>query len=147
MWRHFFFSKWTGKDKVETIVEENPVVVSAPQHESVLPSRSEIVLSTQAESVLSSTEEQATEEAKTERGKVFLSTGKTLRLLALDLFGDREFWVYIYLENKNKISNPNKVPSGIELIIPDRLVYSIDASNPQSISRAKSLGKEILDNF
>lgn len=79
--------------------------------------------------------------------KTFLPQGKTLRLLALDLFGNREFWVYIYLENKDKISNPNRVPSGIELLLPDKSAYSIDAEDSQSVAKAKSLGNEVLKNF
>ncbi len=80
-------------------------------------------------------------------GKVVLSEGKTLRLLALDLLGDREFWVYIYLANKDKILNPNKIPSGITLVLPDKSAYFIDASDPHSVAKAKSLGKEILKEF
>ncbi len=76
--------------------------------------------------------------------KVILPQGKTLRLLALDLFGNREFWVYIYLQNKNKIPNPNRVPSGIELVLPDKSIYFINAADSQSVLKAKSLGTEIL---
>ncbi|WP_298646114.1 hypothetical protein [uncultured Proteiniphilum sp.] len=84
---------------------------------------------------------------KKEPEKTVLPAGKTLRLLALDLFGNREFWVYIYLENRNKIHNPNRVPSGTELLLPDRSTYSIDAADPQSIAKAKSLGNEVLKKF
>ncbi|MEA4919151.1 hypothetical protein [Proteiniphilum sp.] len=76
--------------------------------------------------------------------KVILPQGKTLRLLALDLFGNREFWVYIYLQNKDKIPNPNRVPSGIELVLPDKSIYFINAADSQSVLKAKSLGTEIL---
>lgn len=79
--------------------------------------------------------------------KTILPEGKTLRLLAQDIFGDREFWVYIYLENRDKIPNPNRVPSGTELLLPDKSVYSIDAADPQSVAKAKSLGDEILGEF
>lgn len=76
--------------------------------------------------------------------RVILEQGQTLRLLALDLFGSREFWVYIYLENKNNIQNPNVVPLGTELIIPDPSYYHINASDPQSVSKAKTTGEELL---
>ncbi len=79
--------------------------------------------------------------------KTILPEGKTLRLLAEDLFGHREFWVYIYLENKDRIDNPNKVPSGIELLLPDKSIYSMNAEDPQSVAKAKSLGEEILGRF
>jgi nucleoid DNA-binding protein len=79
--------------------------------------------------------------------KTVLPPGKTLRLLAEDVYGNREFWVYIYLENKDKIRNPNRVPSGIELRLPDRAAYAIDAADPQSVAKAKALGYEILAKF
>src|SRR5690554_7497541 len=41
---------------------------------------------------------------------VILSKGQTLRTIALDLFGSKEFWVYIYQENKHNIKNPNVIP-------------------------------------
>ena len=76
--------------------------------------------------------------------KVRLASGKTLRLLAQDLFGDREFWVYIYLENKSQINNPNSVPAGTELIVPDRIKYGINAADSGSVAKAKSQGNKIL---
>ncbi|NLZ94364.1 MAG: HU family DNA-binding protein, partial [Bacteroidales bacterium] len=47
-----------------------------------------------------------------------MSPGRTLRLIALDRFGDREFWVYIYMTNKDKITNPNIVSIGLVLELP-----------------------------
>lgn len=79
--------------------------------------------------------------------RIILEQGQTLRLLALEIFGNREFWVYIYLENKNNISNPNIVPIGTELIIPDPTRYNINASDPQSVAKAKSTGDELLEKW
>ena len=79
--------------------------------------------------------------------KIQLAPDKTLRLIALEKFGNREFWVYIYYKNKNKIKNPNIVPVGIELIMPDKSEYDIDASNPQSVAKAKALGDMELKKF
>jgi len=79
-----------------------------------------------------------------ETGKIRLGEGKTLRLLALDLFGNREFWVYIYLENKLQIKNPNRVLAGTELRIPDASHYGINADDPQSVMRAKEVGERAL---
>ncbi len=78
---------------------------------------------------------------------VVLSGGKTLRILAEEKFGNREFWVYIYLKNKSKIKNPNVVSAGTELIIPDISEYDINATNPQSIAKAKALGDDELKRF
>lgn len=76
--------------------------------------------------------------------KVILQHGMTLRMLALDLYGSKEFWIYIYLENKDKIPNPNKVASGIELLLPSKMVYEIDAADPHSIANAKSQASRVL---
>lgn len=73
-----------------------------------------------------------------------LGKGETLRTIALDLFGNKEFWVYIYQENIHNINNPNVIPVGTELLIPDVLKYDIDADNPQSIAKAKEKGERII---
>lgn len=71
---------------------------------------------------------------------VVLQTGKTLRILAEEKYGNREFWIYIYLKNKHKIPNPNVVPSDIELLIPHASEYGIDANCSESVQKAKKLG-------
>lgn len=73
-----------------------------------------------------------------------LGKGETLRTIALDLFGNKEFWVYIYQENIHNINNPNVIPVGTELLIPDISKYDIDADNPQSIAKAKEKGERII---
>jgi nucleoid DNA-binding protein len=77
-------------------------------------------------------------------GKVVLSAGKTLRQLALEHFGCKEFWVYIYLENRGRISNPNVVPANIQLTLPLASKYDLDASNPSAVTKAKQLGEEVI---
>ena len=79
--------------------------------------------------------------------KVMLSAGKTLRQLALEYFGSKEFWVYIYLENRDRISNPNIVPANIQLTLPLASKYDLNASNPSAIAKAKQLGDEIICRF
>ncbi|MDR1743262.1 MAG: HU family DNA-binding protein [Dysgonamonadaceae bacterium] len=78
---------------------------------------------------------------------VTLTAGKTLRLIALDKFGSREFWVYIYLKNKDKIKNPNVIPIGTKFLLPDPSEYDIDADNPKSVAKAKEIGDEALKKF
>ncbi len=76
---------------------------------------------------------------------VILGEGETLRLLALELFGDKEFWVYIYQENLDIIPNPNRVKAGLKLKIPDIDKYFINNNDPKSISKAKLEGVKILN--
>lgn|SRR5690554_2163945 len=76
-----------------------------------------------------------------------LDEGETLRLLALELFGDKEFWIYIYQENRDVISNPNRVPFGLELNIPDTDKYFIDCDNPNSVAKAKLEANKLLERY
>lgn len=79
--------------------------------------------------------------------KIRLAAGQTLRLLALEQYGSREFWIYIYLENQSQIKNPNQVPVGTELRIPDTSRYHINANDPQSVMRAKEIGDRALNRL
>ncbi|NLZ95126.1 MAG: hypothetical protein GX921_04785, partial [Bacteroidales bacterium] len=81
------------------------------------------------------------------RATAKMSPGRTLRLIALDKLGDREFWVYIYMINKEKITNPNVIPIGLVLDIPHHNEYPMDANNMEDIAMAKELGDETLKNF
>ncbi len=81
------------------------------------------------------------------RERIKLEKGKTLRMLAEDHFGHREFWVYIYLENKEHISNPNSIPHGTELLLPLPSAHDMNPTDPASIAKAKLLSDEILKAF
>ncbi len=76
---------------------------------------------------------------------IILGEGETLRLLALELFGDKAFWVYIYQENIDIIPNPNIVKSGLKLKIPDIDKYFIRKDDSESISKAMQEGIRILE--
>ena len=78
---------------------------------------------------------------------VEMSPGKTLRLIALDKFGDREFWVYIYMKNEDKIKNPDVVPVGLKLELPHAEEFDMDANNHNHVSKAKKLGDEMMKKF
>lgn len=71
--------------------------------------------------------------------------GSRLTKIALKHYGNRIFWVYIYQANKDKIKDPNNVPTGITLDIPDKSVYQIDSENPESVKRAGKLAETILN--
>ena len=54
------------------------------------------------------------------------------------------FWVYIYEENRSKISDPNNVRPGTIVVIPPAEKYGIDAKDPASLKKAQRLSWEIL---
>ena len=58
-------------------------------------------------------------------------------------YGHYAFWVYIYLNNKDIITDPDNLPVGAELRIPAPEKYGIDKNNPESIRRAEIKALEI----
>ena len=62
-------------------------------------------------------------------------------------YGSKDFWVYIYEENKSKIGNPNKMQPGDVLIIPSPEKYGINASSSESLKKARSKAGEILSKY
>lgn len=79
--------------------------------------------------------------------KVIVTSGKTLRLIALEKFGNKEFWIYIYLKNKARVSNPNVVPEGTELLMPSVTEFDINSSDAKSVNKAKALGNAEIQKF
>ena len=73
-----------------------------------------------------------------------IERGKFLTTIAQKYYGDKVFWVYIYRENSGRIWNPKDLKAGFEVVVPDASKYDIDASNPESVQRAKELEKQIL---
>lgn len=73
--------------------------------------------------------------------------GVTLRNLGLKHYGAKSFWVYIFLDNKDKIKNPNNVPIGTELLIPQASKYGIDKNNKDSLAKARKMEEEIYKEF
>ena len=59
-------------------------------------------------------------------------------------YGSPWFWVYIYEENKSKITNPNNVRPGTVVVIPPAEKYGINAKDPASVKKAQRLSWEYL---
>ncbi len=70
--------------------------------------------------------------------------GETFRTLALKYYGDKEFWVYIFLANKSNIPHPNKLNYGKTVVIPSASSSGIDANNPASVAKARELGRKAM---
>ena len=75
-------------------------------------------------------------------------TGNFLDHFVIETFRSvKTFWVYIYQENKANIANPNSVPVGTKLIIPEKSKYNIDSNNRESVEKAKALAAKILSEY
>lgn len=75
---------------------------------------------------------------------VVVEAGTRLTLLSLSYYGDKVFWVYLYIANRDVIKDPNRVPAGASLRIPMPDRYRIDAADKESVARATKLQREIL---
>jgi hypothetical protein len=75
--------------------------------------------------------------------RIKVPAGSTLRQLALENYGDKAFWIYIYEANRARISNPDQIPVGTELVLPAPSTYDIDPRSPASINKALQKGRQL----
>ena len=70
---------------------------------------------------------------------VKLEPGQYLTKLAEKYYGNKVFWVYIYDFNKSKIADPNHIPTNMEIKIPAKEIYGINANSSASVEKAKAI--------
>lgn len=75
---------------------------------------------------------------------VKLQAGERLTLIALNHFGDKSFWPYIFDVNADKLKAPNLVQAGMILYLPDPAFYGIDAKDEASLRKAKNRAAQLL---
>ena len=62
-------------------------------------------------------------------------------------YGDYRFWVYIYLENSDIISDPNRIKPGTVVVIPPAEKYGIDPTDHESVADANEKIRAILEKL
>lgn len=98
-------------------------------------------------------EKQKAEAAKSTTANVTAGTtdtikpGTNLYRMSRKHYGSDKFWVYIYEENKAKYPNPNTIPVGAVLHIPQLGKYGAKAGDPASIAAAKKKQGEIFNHL
>lgn len=98
-------------------------------------------------------EKQKAEAAKPTTANVAAGTtdtikpGTNLYRMSRKHYGSDKFWVYIYEENKAKYPNPNTIPVGAVLHIPQLEKYGAKAGDPVSIAAAKKKQGEIFNHL
>lgn len=122
-------------------VAERDSVVEKPVAQSEKNERVEKTEKTSQSETTPTTAVEAEPVVETIRSGVFLTT------LARKYFGHKTFWVYIYEENKKVIKNPNQVPIGTRVVIPEASKYHIDAKDRRSVEAAKALAVKILSQY
>lgn len=76
-----------------------------------------------------------------------IKANRFLATMARNHYGRMEFWVYIYLENKDVIKNPNHIPLGTTVVIPPASKYGIDPNSQKSVEDAEIKCNEVLNTF
>lgn len=125
-----------------TLTDTATVENTEPAESSPTPANEEAVVTEPAKA-----EEKATVKAAPAVVTDTIRPKYLLVQMAKKHYGSKDFWAYIYEENKSKIGNPNKVNPGTVLVIPPAEKYGIDANNPESLKRAKAKVGEILSKF
>lgn len=80
--------------------------------------------------------EEPVEAAPVALPKDTISPGETLVKLARRYYGPKEYWVYLYLHNKDLIRNPDNVPVGTVLEIPDLKVFDLKEDREAAVREA-----------
>ncbi|MDR0699710.1 MAG: HU family DNA-binding protein [Tannerella sp.] len=81
---------------------------------------------------------------KTIPARVRMTAGSSLTQIAMEHYGDKVFWVYIYDYNKSRIKDFNNIPVGMEIRLPQPNVYDINAKNRTSVQKARKKQSELL---
>ena len=67
------------------------------------------------------------------------SDATPLTTLASRYYGDSSFWIYIVLENEDKIKDYNNIHAGTPIVIPNPAKYGIDANDRASVKNARQV--------
>ena len=68
-----------------------------------------------------------------------IQEGSRLTIMSKRYFKSKDFWVYIYEANKEKISNPDEIAIGTLIRIPKLDPRLIDTTNPRCLLKAREL--------
>jgi nucleoid DNA-binding protein/DnaJ-domain-containing protein 1 len=68
-----------------------------------------------------------------------INNGSRLTVMSKKYYGNKDFWVYIYEANKERVKNPDHIEMGTLIRIPRLNPKLIDASNPRCIEKAREL--------
>lgn len=128
----------------ETLIQDSlqasSVEADSAATEEAKPATTETVAEQQAKEAAP-----APQQPKTVRDTV--KRGYLIHDMAKKFYGSKDFWVYIYEENKSKIGNPNRMQPGDVLIIPSAEKYGIIPGNAESIRRAQAKAGQILTKY
>ncbi len=132
----WLFTPSANNRQAENVIESETVAALV---DSTSVSSDSVVAPVPADSVTTASEAPATEIPATAPAVITdtVAPGNFLTVMSRHHYGKPDFWVYIYLENKDKIADPDNLANGLVLVIPPREKYGIDPANPESVKKAR----------
>lgn len=141
---------FNGPRNVEISAEKVNVHPSVPVVFETDTTATEVVPADTARNAAAAAENRAAQTAPAETAKAPAIVTDTvggrryLSVIARQHYGKDIFWVYIYEDNKDRISNPNNVPEGLVVVIPPAEKYNIDPASKESVHAAERKANEIM---
>lgn len=69
----------------------------------------------------------------------YVQRGEYLTQIAQRYYGDSRFWPYIVEVNRHMFMSPEGLKADMNIYLPSKEYFNIDAKNPESIEKAKAL--------
>ncbi len=132
-----------GSKTAETETTGNEIVDKITDDEIIRPISPDSLISSTTDSTEITEKPDYNEEKSPYLAIDTITPNRYLTTMSRQYYGDYRFWVYIYEENKDKISNPDRINPGITVIIPHPEKYGIDSSDKESLAKAERKSIEI----
>lgn len=140
-----------NEQKVAQDLGESHDSTKVPDEETVVDSQDSVADSimnvelkvTEDEAVASTDEVAVSTETNAAEAEVYDTVKTTLAQLSRKHYGRYEFWVYIYEENRDVISDPDRVEPDTRLRIPAAEKYGINARDNASVNKALKKAQDI----
>lgn len=144
-----------GVKSVKITAEEVTLLHEQPMGAATVPDTTEVEIGGTAEASADTVEDDVKAQVaetqaavRKEEPQVVTDTvqgSNYLSRIARRHYGKDIFWVYIYMENKDKIHDPNNIRPGTVVVVPPAEKYGIDPDSKTSVQDAERLSGKILD--
>ena len=81
------------------------------------------------------------------RESVVVEPGSRLTLLAQKAYGSKSFWVYLFEANRDVLKNPNVLPAGAKIRIPEIPAQLLDMNRPETKEKIQQLEEALKKEF
>lgn len=77
-------------------------------------------------------------------GETAIKPGLFLTMVALQNYGDKAYWIYLYLYNTDRIKNPNNVPVGTKIRVPNLDKSLVNGPAEEQVNLAKEIRQKFV---